>query len=260
LTNRENYLMRKPICSSIAALLLAFYTLCGCTAREVPRHSEKQGAGDLADHSGEFRQELIKVTDGIYVAVGFGLANSVLLEGTDGLVIVDTMESAEAAAKVKREFQKVSSKPVKAIIYTHFHSDHTQGATVMAGGDCPEIYCHALTLEQLSRIAGITRETTYRRAMRQFGSLLPEGYLINAGIGPYLDFDDNKTIAFLPPTKTFASERMDVDICGIRITLIHAPGETPDQTVVWIAEKKVLLPADNFYRAFPNLYAIRGTA
>ena len=29
---------------------------------------------------------------------------------------------------------------------------------------------------------------------------------------------------------------------------------------VWIPSKKVFLPGDNFYRAFPNLYAIRGTA
>lgn len=252
--------MEKPTFSLRFVLFLAFFALCGCTAREAPRHLSEQGDGDLADHSREFRQELIKVTEGVYVAVGFGLANSVLLEGKDGVVIVDTMESAEAASKVKKEFQRVSSKPVKAIIYTHFHSDHTQGAAVMAGEDSPEIYCHALTLEHLGRIAGLTRETTYRRAMRQFGSLLPEGYLINAGIGPCLDFDEKKTIAFLPPTRTFSSDRMELDICGMRITLIHAPGETPDQTAVWIAEKRVLLPADNFYRAFPNLYAIRGTA
>jgi alkyl sulfatase BDS1-like metallo-beta-lactamase superfamily hydrolase len=41
---------------------------------------------------------------------------------------------------------------------------------------------------------------------------------------------------------------------------MHAPGETPDQIVVWLPERRVLLPADNFYHSFPNLYAIRGTA
>jgi len=30
--------------------------------------------------------------------------------------------------------------------------------------------------------------------------------------------------------------------------------------VVWYADKKILLSGDNFYRSFPNLYAIRGTA
>lgn len=46
----------------------------------------------------------------------------------------------------------------------------------------------------------------------------------------------------------------------LKLELIHAPGETDDQIVIWLPQKKVLLPADNFYKSFPNLYAIRGTA
>ena len=42
------------------------------------------------------------------------------------------------------------------------------------------------------------------------------------------------------------------------MTLKHCPGETPDQIVVWLPEKKVLIAADNYYKSFPNLYAIRG--
>jgi len=78
----------------------------------------------------------------------------------------------------------ITSKPVKAIIYNYFHSDHTQGATVMAGDDNPAIYSHEKTLYYLKRIASVTRATTYRRAMRQFGSLLPEGGVLNCGVGP----------------------------------------------------------------------------
>ena len=52
---------------------------------------------------------------------------------------------------------------------------------------------------------------------------------------------------------------MDVTICGVRALLVHAPGETADQLFVWLPEKKVLLPGDNVYKAFPNLYTIRGT-
>lgn len=215
---------------------------------------------DLAAHSAEFKQEIIKVTDGVYVAVGFGLANSVLLEGYDGVVIVDAMESAEAAAPVKAAFTKITAKPVRAIIYTHYHSDHTQGAAVMAGNDTPEVYSHESTLYYLQRIASITRETTYRRAMRQFGTLLPAGGVLNCGIGPGLQFNETYTIALLPPTRPFSGERLELEIAGMKLVLVHAPGETPDQIFIWLPAKKVLLPADNFYKSFPNLYAIRGTA
>ena len=43
----------------------------------------------------------------------------------------------------------------------------------------------------------------------------------------------------------------------VRLTI---SGETNDQIIVHWPEKDVVFPADNLYRAFPNLYAIRGTA
>jgi len=39
-----------------------------------------------------------------------------------------------------------------------------------------------------------------------------------------------------------------------------APGEPPHHMVVWYPETKILFSGDNFYRSFPNLYTIRGTA
>jgi alkyl sulfatase BDS1-like metallo-beta-lactamase superfamily hydrolase len=52
---------------------------------------------------------------------------------------------------------------------------------------------------------------------------------------------------------------MDDTIAGVHFKLVHAPGETDDHLFVWLPEKRVLLPGDNIYRAFPNLYTIRGT-
>jgi alkyl sulfatase BDS1-like metallo-beta-lactamase superfamily hydrolase len=42
------------------------------------------------------------------------------------------------------------------------------------------------------------------------------------------------------------------------MTIIHIPGETADQIGIWLPDTRVLLCADDLYRAFPNLYAIRG--
>jgi alkyl sulfatase BDS1-like metallo-beta-lactamase superfamily hydrolase len=234
--------------------------ISACSPSQPPDHPEVESHGDLLAHSAEFKQEVIKVTDGVYVAIGFGLANAVLLVGDDGVVILDTMESAEAARPVKEAFDDISTQPVKAIIYTHFHPDHTGGAAVMAGKDKPEVYAHEGTQYYLNRIATITRETTYRRSMRQFGSLLPQGDLVNCGIGPELRFNEDSTLAVLTPTRTFGSDPLELEIAGIKIVLMHAPGETPDQILIWLPQKKILFPADNFYKSFPNLYAIRGTA
>ncbi len=250
---------KNTISTYLIVMVIGFIMFSGCAKEETPEPLQVGSNPDLAAHTAEFKQEVIKVTDGVYVAIGYGLANSVLLEGDDGVVIVDTMESAEAAVPVKEVFNKITSKPVKGIIYTHYHSDHTQGAAIMAGNDNPEVYSHASTLYYLKRIASVTRETTYRRAMRQFGSLLPAGGVINCGIGPELKFNENSTIALLPPTRTFTGDSLELDIAGMKLILVHAPGETPDQIFIWLPQKKVLLPADNFYKSFPNLYAIRGT-
>ena len=46
---------------------------------------------------------------------------------------------------------------------------------------------------------------------------------------------------------------------GVTLQLLHTPGETNDQISVWIPEWRVVMPADNIYKAFPNLYALRGS-
>ena len=50
-----------------------------------------------------------------------------------------------------------------------------------------------------------------------------------------------------------------VVLLGIDMTLMHIPGETGDQMGVYIPSLKVFMIGDNMYKAFPNLYAIRGT-
>jgi len=242
------------------AFCVCFLLLMTACPQKAPEKIETGVEPNLAAHSAEFKQEVIEVTDGVHVAIGFGLANSILIEGHDGVIIVDTMESAEAAVPVKAAFDRITDKPVKAIIYTHFHPDHTFGAEIMAGDDRPDIYSHADTLQHLDRVVSITTETTFRRGMRQFGSLLPEGGVVNAGIGPKLWYDGSTKPALIRPNKTFSGERLKVEVAGVQLELVHAPGETPDQIFIWMPGKKMLLPADNYYKSFPNLYAIRGTA
>jgi glyoxylase-like metal-dependent hydrolase (beta-lactamase superfamily II) len=54
--------------------------------------------------------------------------NAVIYEGRDGLVIVDTHSKPSAAAALAAQLKRsVSAKPVRSIINTHFHYDHSQG-------------------------------------------------------------------------------------------------------------------------------------
>jgi len=211
----------------------------------------------LQEHSLEFEQQVINVTDGVYVAIGYGLANSIMIEGEDGVIIIDVMESVQAGEKVKAAFNSITDKPVKAIIYTHNHTDHIFGATAFADSTT-DVYAQELMPYYLDRLVTVVRPIIEKRSYRMFGTYLQEDVLVNCGIGKKLMFDEGAELGVIRPNIVF-KDSLEVNISGITLKMVHAPGETDDQLFIWLPDKKVLLCADNFYRSFPNLYTIRGT-
>ncbi len=219
----------------------------------MPSFSVAQSSSEkLSAHGREFQKEVIEVTNGVYVAIGFALANSIMIEGDDGVIIVDVPGSPASAEEVKVAFVEITNKPVEAIIYTHGHPDHTGGATAFVKNGCPEIYAHELVNRS---VRNDIQQILNFRAVRQFGLSLPSEKFLNAGIGPWMKLDWS---GFIPPTKTF-EDRLEVEIAGVQVLLQYVPGETEDQLYVWLPDKKLLLPGDNYYKAFPNVYTIRGS-
>ena len=217
---------------------------------------------ELAEHTAEFERRVYEVTKGVYHAVGFGLANSIMVDGDECVFIVDTMGSVESAQAVSAEFRKRSDKPIRALIYTHNHADHVFGAKGFVPTGDVDVYAHETTEYYIDRVVNIIRPTIIARSARMFGNYLPRtgrDAMVNAGIGPYLEIGHaGGTLGLLRPNKTFAEE-LQLELCGVQVELVHAPGETKDQLFVWLPEKKLLMPGDNIYRAFPNLYTIPGT-
>ena len=66
----------------------------------LPVTAQQTNEEKLVAHSGEFRPEIIKVTEGVWVAVGYALANAILVEGTDGVIIIDTTESKSMSREI----------------------------------------------------------------------------------------------------------------------------------------------------------------
>ena len=222
-----------------------------CLTGKPARPQQSDARARLFAHSAEFKRELVKVTEGVYAAVGFGISNSILIEGENGVIIVDTLQSETAAAAARAAFEKVTEKPVKAIIYTHSHMDHVSGVRVFAGDGNPDIYTHAKSLRRNLP----PRMGPAWRIRRQFGVGLSEEERPNQGIGGQPVFGKR---GYMEPNRTFSGELLSFEEEGVRIELHHAPGETDGQIFVWLPDKRVLMPGDNFYKAFPNIYPIRG--
>lgn len=247
---------------ALGAALLALSPACERPAERPPpaELEPSEALRELEGQSAEFVRGVYRVTDGVYQAVGFGIANSILIEGTDGVIVVDALGSVESARAVKAEFEKITPKPIVALIYTHNHGDHVFGGLGFVPDGEVAVYAHATTEYYIDRVVNVIRPIISVRSARMFGGLLPrEGpdRLVNVGIGPFLDVGQG-TFGLIRPNRTFEDE-LEVEIAGVRLRLVHAPGETNDQIFVWLPERRVLLPGDNVYKAFPNLYTIRGT-
>lgn len=73
------------------------------------------------------------VAQGVYAAIARptfrpnGNAVIVLLE--EGVLLVDTESKPSAAEELIAYIKQITDKPLKYIVITHFHADHTQGAS-----------------------------------------------------------------------------------------------------------------------------------
>jgi alkyl sulfatase BDS1-like metallo-beta-lactamase superfamily hydrolase len=215
---------------------------------------------NLFKHSEEFAQKIYSYENGIHAAVGYGIANSYLIEGNDLNIIIDATDSVFQAKKVYAKFNAINSNPIAAIIYTHNHGDHTLGAKYFVDqqDDLPLVIAHESTAKSVEKIFGILNPIISSRSSKMFGTMLPEEEVVNVGIGPYLSVGRSAP-GYIKPNVTFDKE-LKLNIAGIKFEFFHAPGETNDQIFVWLPEYEALFPGDNIYKTFPNLYTIRGTS
>ena len=82
---------------------------------------------ELKQHTEHFVKKIYKVADNVYSAVGWNVAGTVMIEGDDGIILVDAGMSPVTSREVLLEFRKITDKPAVAVIYSHFHQDHISG-------------------------------------------------------------------------------------------------------------------------------------
>lgn len=216
----------------------------------------------LRAHNAEFEKTIYPLSDNAYLAVGYAASNVGMIEGDDGLIIIDTTESTKAAENILAAFRRITDKPVRTIIYTHSHRDHISGASVFAGDADVEIIAHHEFDSDLVRLAGKPGpgQVLIKRAARQFGIGLEEGTeRINIGLGPADRPLEGLGQGHRAPNSFIETDGAVITRCGVTLELAFAPGECADNLIVWLRDRKVLFSADNYYTGFPNLYAIRGT-
>ncbi|HKF57358.1 MAG TPA: MBL fold metallo-hydrolase, partial [Blastocatellia bacterium] len=184
----------------------------------------------------------LKVTDTIYQAVGFG--NTFMVTTSEGNVVIDTSNVIAAPHHVKL-LKAENAGPVKYIILTHGHSDHTGGVPLWKGPDT-RVIAQRNQVEFLNYQARLGGFFALRNAA-QFSLPAPTAPPSAANSGARLHAD----ILF--------DDKYEFTLGGVRFQLFSTPGETPDHLTVWIPQYKAAFTGDNYYESFPNMYTLRGT-
>ena len=154
------------------------------------------------------------VQGNVYMLIGAG-GNVTVQTGNDGVLVVDT-QFAPMAPKLVAAIRKLSDKPIRYIINTHVHGDHSGGNEAMARADGATIIGHANILKVMSAPKDGSTDDRFRQ---------PKGAW---------------------PTETF-TDRRTLRFNGEDIDLIHVPtGHSTGDTLVHFKASGVISGGDIF--------------
>lgn len=161
----------------------------------------------------------VAFAEGVYALMAKPLPrdNSGLIVGTDAALLVDAGINGRVARTLQQLASKLTDKPLKYVVNTNYHGDHTFGN--YAFPPSVEIIAHRLTAESMS-------DLTYEKRIRS-RNLRDREHAI-----------DDVTI-WRKPDRVF-DDHLDIDLGGRIVRLLHfGPGNTPGDTIVYVPDSRV---------------------
>ncbi|WP_419317465.1 alkyl/aryl-sulfatase [Caulobacter sp. ErkDOM-E] len=210
------------------------------------------------------RHGLFQVSDRVWQVRGFDVSNITFIKGDSGWVVVDPLTTAETArAAFDLVTEKLGALPIRAVIYTHSHSDHFGGVRgiidekdVKAGKVAiiaPEGFMKEVVSENV--LAG---NAMSRRAQYQFGIMLPPGVegQISSGIGQGVA---KGTITLIPPTQIIDHTGQELVLDGVKVRFQYTPNtEAPAEMNFYLPDLRILDMAENVNPSMHNVLTPRG--
>jgi cyclase len=173
-----------------------------------------------------------KVGEGVYAAItrdgGKSGSNAGFIVGDDAIAVVDTFVDVAPAQQLLTEIRKVSSLPIRFVVNTHYHLDHTGGNKVFADAGAVVIAHQNL------------RGWLHTENLKFFGqNIKPEQKArVDALVLPQLTYDDGVHL--------YLGSRM--------ITVRFLLGHTGGDSVVFVPDANVVFAGDLFWKThLPNL-------
>ncbi|MBJ8707992.1 alkyl/aryl-sulfatase [Citrobacter portucalensis] len=207
---------------------------------------------------------LFQVTDGVYQIRNLDLSNMTIMEGKEGITVIDPLVSAETA-KVGMDlyYKNRGKRPVVAVIYTHSHVDHYGGVRgVIDDADVKsgkvKVYAPAGFMKEAVSENIMAGNAMSRRASYMYGNLLkPDAKgQVGAGLGTTTSAG---TVTLIEPTNYITHTGQKEVIDGLTYDFMMAPGsEAPSEMLWYVEEKGMIEAAEDVTHTLHNTYSLRG--
>lgn len=163
----------------------------------------------------------------IWLAADDRSSNSALFVGDDAALLVDPGLTPGIAREVLAEARRTARKPVRYVVTTHWHPDHSLGVACMTDRQFTVI-AHPATARNLSERGPTILQSMAQRAENE------------------VERDDLENCTLQPPD-SLVTDRVSIDLGGHTVEVFH-PGaaHTQGDLVVWSEEEKTIATGDVF--------------
>ena len=207
----------------------------------------------------------VKIAEGVFALLQphdnrFNDANSVLIVGPSSAIVIDSQVSPASALAFIAEIRKLTDKPVRQVVATHWHGDHFQGNQAYRDAwPGVEFVAHASAADEMRTRATRMLEDDIARLTNE---LARTGLRLNRGVdlkGQPLDREANrllfeslarghrrlsdlKSVEFVFPTTLIGEET--IWNVGREVRLLHFRGHTAGDLAVYLPAERVLITGD----------------
>jgi len=200
------------------------------------------------------------------------IGNVILIEQSDGFVLVDSGINAANGRAVVRYARSLADKPIKAVMITHWHGDHPQGISAIrdvypkvriiatrgteAGMLGPESYNIGYRpdpkFDQATANANEKNKETYKKLLDDPSTAPDRKERIKKALGQFDEMTKDFIGSYIvPPTETFEHELVinDRDVPVHMMYLGRA--NTEGDAIAWLPKQKIVATGDIVVSPYP---------